>query len=169
MIRHLGSVCPASRQTATFAGARTGRTRFITHAKVMFTHWTISVYKVPRVPSPSPPSRRGRVSTGSPAGHPRNQAKRRGPTETFLFLVACCLLWPSIATAQVREVRRVLFFTEGNLSSPAVAAAEQEIRAGLEKSPLRLSVIASTRRPSCFLVGPPIVSFVRGIKIASQT
>lgn len=64
--------------------------------------------------------------------------KRRGPTETFLFLVACCLLWPSIATAQVREVRRVLFFTEGNLSSPAVAAAEQEIRVSLEKSPFAI-------------------------------
>jgi len=52
-----------------------------------------------------------------------------------LALAAFCLLWPSTATAQVKEVRRVLFFTEGNLSTPAVAAADQEIRAGLEKSP----------------------------------
>ena len=58
-----------------------------------------------------------------------------GAKRLSLVLVAFCLLWPSTAIAQVKEVRRVLFFTEGNLSSPAVAAADQEIRTGLEKSP----------------------------------
>jgi PAS domain S-box-containing protein len=59
----------------------------------------------------------------------------RGPQKVLLTLVACLLLLSSTATAQVKEVRRVLIFTEGNLSSPAVAAVDQEIRAGLEKSP----------------------------------
>src|SRR5712672_307630 len=75
MIRHLGSGLSRQPPDSNLAGARTGRTRFIAHAKVMFTHCTVSVYKVPRVPSPSPPSRRGRVSTGSPAPHPRNRAR----------------------------------------------------------------------------------------------
>jgi signal transduction histidine kinase/ABC-type uncharacterized transport system substrate-binding protein len=61
-----------------------------------------------------------------------------GAKRLSLALAAFCLLWPSTATAQVREVRRVLVFMEGNLSTPAVAAADREISTGLEKSPFAI-------------------------------
>jgi len=50
-------------------------------------------------------------------------------------LTVCCLLSQSPTAGQVKPVRRVLVLTERNLSWPAVAAVDQEIRAGLEKSP----------------------------------
>ena len=50
-------------------------------------------------------------------------------------LAACFLLSQSPAARQVKPVRRVLVLTERNLSWPAVAAVDQEIRARLEKSP----------------------------------
>jgi PAS domain S-box-containing protein len=53
-------------------------------------------------------------------------------------LAACCLLSQSPAAGQVKPVRRVLVLTERNLSWPAVAAVDQEIRAGLEKSPFAI-------------------------------
>ena len=57
-----------------------------------------------------------------------------------IVLAACCLLSQCPAAAQVKEVRRVLVLTEGSLSLPAVAAADREIRVGLEKSPYAIEL-----------------------------
>lgn len=80
----------------------------------------------------------------------QQQLGDRGAKRLCLVLVAFCSVWPSTATAQVKEVRRVLFFTEGNLSSPAVAAADQEIRAGLEKSPYAIEHYSKYTEPVLF-------------------
>jgi PAS domain S-box-containing protein len=58
-----------------------------------------------------------------------------GAKRLSLALAAFCLLWPSTATAQVEQIRRVLVFTQGNLSSPGVAAFDREFSVGLKKSP----------------------------------
>lgn len=56
-------------------------------------------------------------------------------TLLVLSLFSACVLFPTNATGQLKEVRRVLVFYELGLSSPAVALADQQLCAVLENSP----------------------------------
>jgi PAS domain S-box-containing protein len=60
----------------------------------------------------------------------------------FLFLLACLLspMSSGAQVAQVKPVRRVLVFYELGNSSPAVALADQELRAVLERAPYQVEL-----------------------------
>jgi PAS domain S-box-containing protein len=63
-----------------------------------------------------------------------------GPCKALAVLITCCLLCPSTAKAQLKEVRRVLVFYELGLASPAVTLIDQEVRVALDKSPYQIEL-----------------------------
>jgi hypothetical protein len=58
------------------------------------------------------------------------------------ILIVACVLLPTIAAAQVKNVRRVLVIYELGLSSPTISLADREIRNGLEASPYQVELYA---------------------------
>jgi len=73
------------------------------------------------------------------------QNDRGGPGDSWswkalLILVGCCFLDRSAIPAPVKEVRRVLVLYELGLATPAVSAVDQQIRAGLDKSPFQIEL-----------------------------
>ncbi len=81
------------------------------------------------------PSKSRGLRKWSPKRYGQQQPANGGLAKLAFVLAACFLLSQTPAAGQVKPVRRVLVLTERNLSWPAVAAVDQEIRAGLEKSP----------------------------------
>jgi PAS domain S-box-containing protein len=75
-------------------------------------------------------------------GHDHQQWPGWESTKMVFLLVACCLLGQSTAAVPVKEVRRILIFNEYGFSSPAVSLIDEEIRAGLEKSPYQIQLYA---------------------------
>jgi PAS domain S-box-containing protein len=79
-------------------------------------------------------------------GRPRRGQDRRTPhrltAKSAAAIVAACLillLQPTVAAADVKEVRRVLVFNDlGSISSPGFAFIDRAIFAGLEKSPYQI-------------------------------
>jgi PAS domain S-box-containing protein len=63
-----------------------------------------------------------------------------GRWKALLILVACCFPGRSAIPAPLKEVRRVLVLYELGLASPAVTALDQQIRAGLDKSPFQIEL-----------------------------
>lgn len=56
------------------------------------------------------------------------------PRSLVFVFFACCLLCQLRANGEVKEVRKVLVFYELDLSSPAIALADDELRATLDES-----------------------------------
>src|SRR5580704_17035978 len=52
----------------------------------------------------------------------------------FLVVAVCSLLWPPASSAQLKQTRRVLVFSEIGRSSPGVALIEQELHAALDET-----------------------------------
>src|SRR4030095_16154706 len=95
------------------------------------------------------PPKQGSLNGGMTGGHlPVNYrsqqwAKSKGAqarhfAKAILLLSACCFLLVPPIGAQVKEVRRVLIFTELGLGSPGVAAINGELLSALEKSPYQI-------------------------------
>jgi len=74
---------------------------------------------------------------------------RRRP-KLVLMLFVGFLLFLSSATAQVREIRRILILNELGLWSPGVNAIDQEIFAALEKSPYQIELYTEELDTSLF-------------------
>jgi PAS domain S-box-containing protein len=100
------------------------------------------------------------------AGHRRLHTQK-----VMLLLVGALLLFPSPVPAQTREVRRVLILNELGLWSPGVAAIDQEIFAGLQKSPYHIEFYSGfrewyfrkyrDRKPDLIIaVGPSPIQFM---------
>ena len=68
----------------------------------------------------------------------------------MLLLLAALLLFQSPASAQLREVRRVLILNELGLWSPGVSAINNEIFAVLEKSPYQIEFYSEDMDTSLF-------------------
>src|SRR5580704_10317235 len=69
----------------------------------------------------------------------------------FLVVAVCSLLWPPASSAQLKQTRRVLVFSEIGRSSPGVALIEQELHSALdEKSPYDVEFYSETLETTFF-------------------
>src|SRR5262245_36135798 len=95
------------------------------------------------------PTEQGSSDRGMTAGHlPLNYqsqqwVKSKGQVvwhfaQAILLLSTYCFLPVLPVDAQVKEVRRILIFSELGLGSPGVAAINQELVSALQKSPYQI-------------------------------
>jgi PAS domain S-box-containing protein len=67
-----------------------------------------------------------------------------------LLQILICLLFYTSAAAQVRPIRRVLFFNDMGRSSPGVALIDEEIQAALETAPYQVELYSENLETNLF-------------------